>query len=88
MMKTIGFPLFEEMPTVDEAPVLQKICQKHDGKVKIKVRDLEIDPSQHEEVAELTDYAGHYVRIVAEGPDEAQLAGAIHQQLAADKYCY
>ncbi|MGQ4558220.1 PTS sugar transporter [Levilactobacillus hammesii] len=87
-MKTIGFPLFEEMPTVDEAPALEKICQKHASKVTIKIRDVEIDPSQHEEVAELTDYAGHYVRIVAEGPDEALLAGAIHQQLATDKYCY
>jgi len=25
---------------------------------------------------------------VTDGPDEAQLAAAIHQQLAKDKYCY
>ncbi|WP_341778902.1 PTS sugar transporter [Levilactobacillus sp. HBUAS70063] len=87
-MKTIGFSLFKELPTVDEAAAFEKICRKHTGKVTIKVRDIEIDPSRHEEVAVLTDYAGHYVRVVAEGPDEALLAGAIHQQLAADKCCY
>ncbi|NLR10241.1 MULTISPECIES: PTS sugar transporter [Lactobacillaceae] len=87
-MKTIGFSLFEELPTIDETAAFQKICQKHTGKVTIKVRDIEIDPSQHEEIVGITDYAGHYVRVVAEGPDEALLAGAIHQQLAADKCCY
>lgn len=87
-MKTIGFPLFEEMPTVDEAPAFEKICQKHASKATIKIRDIEIDPSQQDEVVDLTDYAGHYVRIVAEGPDEALLAGALHQQLATDKCCY
>lgn len=87
-MKTIGFPLYEETPQIDEAPAMQKICQNYTGKVLIKVQDAEIDPSKATEIAQLKDYGGHFVTVTAEGPDEALLAAAVHQQLAKDKYSY
>lgn len=87
-MKTIGFPLHREMPTTDESAALQKICQRYSGQVTLRVRNAELNPSLASEVAQLAQYGGDFVQVVADGPDEAQLAAAIHQQLAKDKYCY
>ncbi|AYM02552.1 PTS sugar transporter [Levilactobacillus yiduensis] len=90
-MKTIGFPLYEEMPTIqeEEGVALQRICQRYAGTAKIRVNaNVELDPQLAHEVAQLAEYGGDFVQVVADGPDEAKLAAAIHQQLAKDKYCY
>lgn len=87
-MKTIGLPLYAEIPNVDETPALQKICQHYTGHAMIRVRDLEIDPHEQPEVAQLGQHGGEFIQIIADGPDEGLLAAAIHQQLAKDKYCY
>lgn len=87
-MKTIGLPLYQELPNVDEAPALQKICQHYSGRVTIRVRDLEMVLDESFEVKALSQHGGEFMRIIAEGPDEGLLAGAVHQQLVKDKYCY
>lgn len=88
-MKTIGFPLYADIPTIDEAPAMQKICQQFRGsKVVIKVQDLEIDPQQANQISGLSRYGGRFVEVVADGPQEALLAAAVHQQLAKDRYSY
>jgi len=87
-MKTIGFPLYQEMPTTDESAALQKICQRYTGTAVIRVRNMELNPKLAQEVAQLSKCGGDFVQVVTDGPDEAQLAAAIHQQLAKDKYCY
>jgi len=88
-MTTIGFPLYQEMPQIDEAPAMEKICQHYtDSHVTIRIRDIEIDPRQATQVRELNNYGGRFVEIVADGPQEAMLAAALHQQLAKDKYSY
>jgi len=38
-MKTIGFPLYQEMPATDESAALQKICQRYTGTATIRVRN-------------------------------------------------
>ena len=86
-MKTIGFPLHEEITEIDEASALQRICQRHTSKATIRVRDIEINPREQVEMATLSQYGGKFIRIVTDGPDEAQLATAIHQQLVKDQYC-
>lgn len=87
-MKTIGFPLYAEMPQIDVAPAMQQICQHYTGKVTIKVQDAELDSRQASQVAELRRYGGQFVEVVADGPDEALLAAAVHQQLAKNQYSY
>ncbi|HIW71355.1 MAG TPA: HPr family phosphocarrier protein [Candidatus Levilactobacillus faecigallinarum] len=87
-MKTIGFPLYQQTPQTDIAPAMQKICSRYTGKVSIKIRDNVIDPRQTNEIGELGRYAGQFIEVVADGPDEAQLAAAVHQQLAEAKYSY
>ncbi|RXI79086.1 PTS sugar transporter [Levilactobacillus suantsaii] len=87
-MKTIGLPLYPTIPATDEAPILQKVCQKYTGNVMIRIRDIELDPRKQPGIAELSNHGGEFMQIVAEGPDEGDLAAAIHQQLAKDKYCY
>lgn len=87
-MKTIGIPLYTETPAIDESTALQKICQRYSGTAKIRVRDAELNPATAQEIAELSKYGGKFIQIIADGPDEAQLAAAIHQQLVKDKYCY
>ncbi|KRN03371.1 hypothetical protein FD13_GL000155 [Levilactobacillus senmaizukei DSM 21775 = NBRC 103853] len=86
-MKTIGFQLHQDMPKVDEADAFTTICQRHQAKATIKIHDIEINPRDKDEVSLLADHAGHFVQVVTDGPDEAQLAAALHQQLAKDKYC-
>ncbi|MCH4123603.1 MAG: PTS sugar transporter [Levilactobacillus sp.] len=89
-MKTIGFPLYQETPTLqDDGAALQRICQRYSGTATIRVNaNVELNPRLAQEVAQLSQYGGDFVQVVADGPDEAQLAAAIHQQLAKDKYCY
>ncbi|KRK86675.1 hypothetical protein FC99_GL001216 [Levilactobacillus koreensis JCM 16448] len=87
-MKTIGFPLYEVTPSIDEAVALKQICSRYTGTATIKVRDVELNPQLQHEVAQLSKYGGKFIQVVADGPDEAQLAAAIHQQLAKDQFCY
>lgn len=87
-MKTIGIPLYAKVPTNSEIDALPKICQRYTGTAKIRVRDAELNPAMAQEVAELSQYGGKFIQIIADGPDETQLVAAIHQQLVKDKYCY
>ncbi|WP_125580535.1 HPr family phosphocarrier protein [Levilactobacillus cerevisiae] len=87
-MKTIGIPFYPETPAIDESVALKKICQRYTSKATIRIRNEELNPSLAQEVARLSKCGGDFVQIVADGPDEAQLVAAIHQQLAKDKYCY
>lgn len=87
-MKTIGIPLYGTTPKIDETNALQQICRRYTGTAKIVVRDTELNPQLAAEVAQIGEHGGDFIRIVADGPDEAQLVAAIHQQLVKDKYCY
>ena len=87
-MKTIGFPLYQSIPTTEQTDSLQRACQHYRGTAIIKINDVELDPLDPELGHALAQYEGQFVQIITDGPDEASLASTIHQQLVAKKFCY
>lgn len=62
-MKTIGLPLFAEAPATDEAAAFKRICEQHQSRALIKVRDIELDLRQPDDVTKLTNLSGHFIQI-------------------------